>query len=94
MADILKYLKELTDAFDGLRDAFKIVSFGIDYRKYVRFKELTPAVIHMMQGPPQLAHHRESDPLPPDLLQFCVDFVLDTALHLQQFDFDTRVRTP
>ena len=65
-----------------------VVGFGIDLRKYGRFKSITPGVIFNMDGK---RHLTPSDDSPRTLADFeyCRDFVVSSAIHLAEFDFDS-----
>lgn len=86
LADFVDKVKESVEA---VRDAVKILSLAIDYRRYVRFRLLTPDVAmiigggyHILRGP------RGSKGIPTaEEVRFCIDFVIDSAIVLQEFDF-------
>lgn len=68
-----------TGYFQKFENAIRILSFGIDYKKYSKFKIL-------------ISKKRIFDPWQKKLninnCQFCIDFVLYCSLKLQEFDFD------
>lgn len=69
----------------------KLLSLGLDYRRYARFRLLTPRVEHFMGGKRRLLYvsRKEAERVASrDELVFCIDFVLESALRLQEFDFD------
>jgi hypothetical protein len=71
-------------ALEGLQDALRIVLLGLDFRRYVRFRRLTPHVYHVLAEPSRrLAGSLDGS---PDDAQFCIDFVVESALRLQSFD--------
>lgn len=90
--EVIECLEQFEKNLSQLRRALKIVGFGIDYRKYVRFQSLTPFVSHDWEG------GLESGESPVDVtsreVQFAIDFVLEVALQLQGFDFDARAVPP
>ena len=63
------------------------MSFGIDYKKYVKFKLLTPVVLKTAAGN-QVTHTMGKKKWNKENCQYCIDFVLESALKLQEFDFD------
>ena len=63
------------------------MSFGIDYKKFVKFKLLTPTVTRMMNGK-HVAEVWGKKKWTLENCQYCIDFVLDSSLKLQEFDFD------
>jgi hypothetical protein len=88
-----KQLEEMHGAIDGLVEMVRIISLGIDYRRYSRFKILTPRVFFDGTGEPfysrtnigtRMVHSKET-------AEFCVDFVIETALSLLRFDYSLKV---
>ena len=64
----------------------------MDYQRYARFELLVPWVPYFMDG------HREVRALPgldvgDEEYQFCKQFVIETALHLAELDFDLDLNT-
>ena len=84
MANFVDNVKE---SIEGFQTAIKILSFGIDYKKYAKFKTLSPIIRRTIGGEyvAQLWGKKKWDKVN---CQFCIDFVLESALKLQEFDFD------
>ena len=82
-----EFVDKVKDSLDGIQKAVKIMSFGIDYKKYVKFKLLTPIVTRMMNGN-HVAEVWGKKKWSKENCQYCIDFVLDSSLKLQEFDFD------
>ena len=86
--ELAEHMEELTEAVMVLQERTRLLSLGLDYRRYVTFRKLTPQVWHVMATP-----SRRLDVPPaitPEQLQFCISFVIDTALQLQVVDGDVR----
>jgi hypothetical protein len=84
-------VKKLTNAADRMQRAIRVLTVGLDYRLYARFEMLLPQVDYYMDG------HRKVHPLPgfeagDDEYQFCRQFVIETALHLAEMDFNLDLR--
>jgi hypothetical protein len=78
---------ELMDEIEVLKSAIKIISLGIDYRKYAKFRIFTPNVSWAMDGSYYIYRYkRELIPKSEDV-QFCIDFVIESAITLHEFDF-------
>ena len=73
----------------ALQDALKILSLGIDYRRYARFQLLTPHVTPIPGGPYYTDDRMEGSMNQPtqDDVQFCIDFVIESAVTLQEFPY-------
>jgi len=98
----LNFPIELHDFFDkvvesigAIQEAIKILALGIDYRKYSKFKHLTPSVTRYMDGKFR-AHYgiRHLDNLTPEDINFCIDFVIEAALILATFDYSIKKKKP
>lgn len=84
-----EFVDKVKESLLSLQGAVKILSLGIDYRRYIKFKLLTPYV--------SLDEHREwainremrgSKGIPTEEdVQFCIDFVIESAISLQELDF-------
>ncbi len=74
-------IEDLNEAVEVLQERMRLLSLGLDYRRYVTFRQLTPEVWHVSAKPSRRTHK------PPNItleqLQFCIGFVIDTALQLQ-----------
>ena len=77
-----------------MRDVIKITALGIDYKRYALFNYITPNVIEGCDatGTIYVSDKKESFEskisVKRDDCQFCISFVVDCALKLQEFDFD------
>jgi hypothetical protein len=76
-----------------LQDAIKPLALGLDYRRFARFHLLSPTVLRMFDGSYQtivMQGMRGSITWPPTeaACQFCFDFVVDSAIRLQDFDIE------
>jgi len=76
-------LSEICETVNRLCEAMRVLALGLDYRKFVRFSELTPRVLRPIGGGP-VVHDLKRTP-PPTLndYQFCRDFVIECAIVLQ-----------
>jgi len=75
-------------AIEPLQDAVKILSLGLDYRRYARFRLLTPVILKIPGGKyhiQRIKHGSGRAPTAEDV-QFCIDFVIESAIVLQEFD--------
>jgi len=84
------FYDRVTRSIEDLRSALKIVSLGIDYRKYSKFRQLTPGIDKLANEEWYITHLPPSitTPITIDNFQFCYDFVIESAIHLQEFDFE------
>ena len=84
-----EYIVSVNKSLSNIDEAIKIIGLGIDYKKYIKFKLLSPYT-HCWQ---EDVRKYESHPSNGILLNhknslFCFDFVINSALKLQELDFD------
>lgn len=84
MADFIDRVKE---SLEEIQNAIKILSFGIDYKKFAKFKLLTPIVTRTMNGE-HFAEVWDKKKWTKENCQYCIDFVFECSIKLQEFDFD------
>lgn len=82
-----EFIDKVRDSLEGIQKAIKIISFGIDYKKFVKFKLLTPSITRTMNGK-HVAEIWGKKKWTKENCQYCIDFVLDSSLKLQEFDFN------
>jgi hypothetical protein len=89
LGDFIDWARE---SLGSIQEIVKIIGFGIDYKKYARFKLLTPYVIPLIGGTYSIQRKDRGSFGNPsvDDVKFCIDFVVESALTLQEFDFEVR----
>lgn len=83
------FIQEAAKAIESLQMGLKIVGFGIDYKRFAKFQLLTPIITRMVSGKYFLQIWKEKQ-WSKENCQYCIDFVLDSCLKLQEFDFDIK----
>ncbi|MEW6530343.1 MAG: hypothetical protein AB1473_05870 [Thermodesulfobacteriota bacterium] len=75
-------------AVRGIDEALKVIALGIDYKKYSTFKNLTPSVTRTL-GAYQIHWRADQQSDRSSVLesQFCIDFVVECAMALAEFDY-------
>jgi hypothetical protein len=84
---LVQYFDDLKDIIENLEFITKILSFGIDFKRFAKFQLLSPIVIAFGEGMYETRKNEEKK-WTRENCQYCIDFVVDTALKLQEFDFD------
>jgi hypothetical protein len=85
LGDFIDWTRE---SLDSIQDIVRIIGFGIDYKKYAKFKLLTPYVLSSIGGTYSV-QRKDRKPLLDDV-RFCIDFVIESVLALQESDFEVR----
>ncbi|MCC7568799.1 MAG: hypothetical protein KO463_04200 [Candidatus Methanofastidiosa archaeon] len=82
------FVDAVKESIEAMQAAITMLALGIDYRKYSRFKMLTPCLMQDSNGhwgtrrSPQ-----ETDKPSEEDARFCLDFTIESALTLAEFDY-------
>ena len=85
--NLAKFVDTMKESLESLRNVVEIISYGIDYREFVKFDFLTPYISRTISGNMH-AHLGRKKKWTKENSQYCIDFVIKSALILQDFDFD------
>ena len=89
-----KWYRQVTQTINSVREVLKMAALGIDYRRYTLFNFITPRVIEGVDATGTIYVTENKDVfeakkrISSENCQFCITFVVDCALKLQEFDFD------
>lgn len=83
--ELAQFAKAIDRELDVLHQQVRLVSLGIDYRRYIRFQRLAPSVSRTMDG----IYHvdREAQGQSSQDYLFCSQFVIECALRIQEIQF-------
>ena len=84
-----KQFEELWEELEEIQTSLRIVMLGFDYRKWARFISLTPSVYHYADGHREVLQRGtpEDYEITREDVDFCVGFVVETALRFREFDY-------
>jgi len=85
------FADSVTEAIAAIQKAIKILSFGIDYKKYVKYDSIVPFVEFSINKTPHFTMSEDMN-LSREDLDFCINFIVESALKLQEFDFDLNIQ--
>jgi len=86
------FIDKMTESIKAIQNAIKILSFGLDYRKYVRYKSIVSSVEVLISDGGQVASYKHGEvKLSKEDLEFCINFIVESALKLQEFDFELKI---
>lgn len=71
-----------------MQRAIRVLAMGLDYRRYARFELLVPFVDRFDGGRDRFVAPAPGLQVGDQEYQFCKQFVIETALHLAEIDFD------
>lgn len=86
---IKKFVDEVASSIAAIQKAIRMLSFGIDYKKYIKFKSIIPSPQFTADGTPHFSYG-DLMTLNDEDLEYCIDFIVESALKLQEFDFELR----
>jgi hypothetical protein len=87
-----EFVDKVKESLESMQQAIKVMALGIDYRRYSKFKLHTPNFIRTMDG----AYHPQKN-FNQDIItsvedaKFCISFVVEAAITLQDFDYEISV---
>jgi len=86
------FVDKTVESIESLQEAVKIMSLGINYRRYAKFRLFTPRITHLAGGGyHDHGFHWGSRGIPTvDDVRFCINFVIESAITLQEFDFSLK----
>lgn len=94
-SDIFRYrawFEDVDKTINDLRDVVKILSVGIDYKQYTLFNAVTPVLMYW-NGSYEVReserHFYERVNVNIELCDFCINFVIDCAIKIQDSDYET-----
>lgn len=82
------FVDNVKESIEAIQNAIKILALGIDYRRYSRFKMLTPHIFRTINGEwITQRKHNDSEQYSEDDVRFCLDFTIESALALIEYDY-------
>ncbi len=86
--DQRKFDEAVIDSLKALDFAVMLAGFGVDFRRYGKFKALTPEIARTLNGQ-RHSYDRRGTPVRSQAdFEFCRDFIVTTAIHLAEYDYD------
>lgn len=83
-----EFIDKVKESIESIQNAIKILSLGFDYKKYAKFKLLTPYVAIDEDENYDMLDFPSEKNLTKEDCEFCFDYVIESAIRLQDFDFD------
>jgi len=84
------FVDNVQKSVESIKDTVKILCLGIDYKRYTKFRLLTPNVFHFRNNEYHIQKRLldSKKPLILEDVEFCINFVIESAINLQEFDFN------
>ena len=86
------FINRTNDSVSFLQRIVRVLSLGLDFRKYAKFERLTPLVdLPSGQAPSYIwGNIVEPNKIAVEDVQSCIDFVIESAMKLQEYDYNLR----
>lgn len=81
--DNRKSIQDLYSSIESIGQELEVIGMGIDYLEYSRFRRIAPPVVHVASEEMETRGEIDDEFLNEDEADFCIRFVLDSALNLQ-----------
>ncbi|WP_319542337.1 hypothetical protein [uncultured Pseudodesulfovibrio sp.] len=79
------FVDKVKNSIEAMQGAVKILSFGIDYKRYARFNMIVPNVTWTIDGTPHVYVNKEK--ISEEEFNYAYNFIIESALKLQEFDY-------
>ncbi len=84
-----EFVDKVNKSIESMQKAVKILAFGLNYKKYIKFRLLIPepdwylasGILPKVNLPPNAKISQED-------FDFCVNYLIECSLKLQEFDFE------
>jgi hypothetical protein len=81
-----KFLTSIASSIEKIQNVLRLITLGIDYKQYVKFAAITPN-FHVLANGEILNAQILRKSISKDDFELCRDFIIETALKLQETDF-------
>lgn len=80
-----QFIDKVSESIKSMQTAMKILSLGLDYKKFARFDGLTPIYIRTIGGH-QIQYFAKLK-ITNEQIKWCFDYVIESCVILQNFDY-------
>jgi hypothetical protein len=80
--------EDMAETIKNLQGKIRILGLGLDYRRYLKFENLTPEIWSFAGAKGYNCRINPGVSPSSDDYKFCYDFVIESALRLQEFEFE------
>ena len=83
-----EFVDNVKESIEAMQKAIKVLAFGLDYKKYIKFRLLIPEpILHRRSDMPEVLLNQDAKISKEDL-NFCINYLVECSLKLQEFDFE------
>jgi hypothetical protein len=85
--EIFDFVDKVKKDLEEIKETIKLIGFGIDFRKYSKYKYIVPGNIRKLNGTVHFFHKTADRKYELSDIDYCVSFCIETYLKLVSFDF-------
>ena len=83
-----EFIDKVKESIEAMQKAVKILAFGLDYKKYIKFRLLIPEPIWYIGSDMPEVSLSQNAKISKEDFNFCINFLIECSLKLQEFDFE------
>ncbi len=87
-----EFVDKVKESIEAMQKAVKILAFGLDYKKYIKFRLIVPEPMWFLGSNMPKVHLSQDAKISQNDLDFCIAYLIECALKLQEFDFEVEKR--
>jgi len=87
--EIRRYFDSIANSITRIQETLHLVTLGIDYKQYIKFSTFIPKILRTTDDEVFIGQVEIKSITPVDF-DFCRNFIIETALKFQEFDFDLK----
>ena len=82
------FIDNVKESIEAMQKAIKVLAFGLDYKKYIKFRLLIPEPIWYIGSDMPKVPLNQDAKISKEDLNFCINYLVECSLKLQEFDFE------
>ncbi|RZB32490.1 MAG: hypothetical protein AEth_00501 [Candidatus Argoarchaeum ethanivorans] len=83
-----EFVDSVKESIEAMQKAVKILAFGLDYKKYIKFRLLIPEPIWCIGNDMPKVSLGQNTKISKEDFNFCINYLVECSLKLQEFDFE------
>lgn len=83
-----EFVDKVKESIESMQKAVKILAFGLDYKKYIKFRLLIPEPIWYIGSDMPKVSLSQDAKISKEDFNFCINYLVECSLKLQEFDFE------
>jgi hypothetical protein len=83
--EINSFIEDVSKSISKMQGVLRILCLGINFKKYVKFKSILPPFKFAIDG---TVYCNGKITLNDEDYEFCINFIVESAMKLQEFDFE------